>query len=399
LIREKTKELLFTLVVVLLISSFTIPQFSRNTELIMLARKAFKTGIFRQAIPPQQQQARALTVSAVRLQEQQQENASLNEFLTTPKDVDVEAVAGKKTPYRTARYLLEQAQRQASGKGRWPRQDSNSNIAGSSSGERRFNNRNFGPRSPRNIRDRDNSSPVSKFQLPPALPYDTSKGLQFADKVDWEVSSVLDSRPLYSNIATGNGSTHTLGVSAHDPTNIVATSIPGAHFSAHITGIRSRGDFDPEVEESLIQTLAPLAGDPSKDHRKKSDMPAIEHQPFLHHMTQNFQEIMNPRNHINRFNNAAIKHVAGIKYDVGSDEAPTVEGAVEKSWKRLERLGGDYSRASAPLSLLSKSNKNSGKVGQEVLKNVSQLIGQNQSIRLEDKKKMLKAVESGLGGV
>ncbi|KAF9900987.1 hypothetical protein EC991_006629 [Linnemannia zychae] len=367
----------------------------------MLARKALATGIFRQAIRPQQQQSRALIVSAVQQEEQQQkENASLNEFLTTPKDVDVEAVAtGKKAPYRTARYLLEQTQRQADGKGRRPRHDSN-DTTGFSSGERRFNNnRNSGPRSPRNSRDRDSATPASKFQSPPPIPYDTSKELQFAEKVDWEVSSVLDCRPLYSNIAGGNGSTHTLGVSAQDPTNIIATSTPGTRFSAHITGIRNHGDFDPEVEESLIQTLAPLAGDSSKDHRKKSDVPAIEHQPFLHHMTQNFQEIMNPRNHINRFNNAGIKHVAGIKYDVGSDETPVTEGAVEKSWKRLERLGGDYSRASAPLSLLSKNNKKSGPVGQEVLKNVSQLIGQNRSIGLEDKKKMLKAVESGLGDV
>ncbi|KAF9117501.1 hypothetical protein BGW39_002121, partial [Mortierella sp. 14UC] len=239
----------------------------------MLARKALAIGILRQAIRPQLQQTRALTVSAVRFQEQQQqqqENASLNEFLITPKDVDVEAVVpGKKAPYRTARYLLEQNQRQAGGKGRKPRHENNNDTTGSSSGERRFNsNRNSGVRSPRNNRDRDNSSPASKFQSSPPLPYDTSKELQFADKVDWEVSSVLDSRPLYANIAAGNGSTHTLGVSAQDPSNVIATSIPGTRFSAHITGVRNHGDFDPEIEESLIQTLAPFADDPSKDHRK-----------------------------------------------------------------------------------------------------------------------------------
>ncbi|KAG0372730.1 hypothetical protein BGX24_012653 [Mortierella sp. AD032] len=367
----------------------------------MLARKNLVTGILRQAIRPHLQQNRALTVSAIRLQEQeQQKNTSLKEFLTTPKGVDVEAVAtGKSAPYRTARYLLEQTQRQAAGNERRTRRDTD-DTTGSPSGQRRFNNnRNTGPRSSRNNRDRDNSSPVSKFQSSPSIPYDISKELQFSDKVDWEVTSVLDSRSLYSNIAAGNGSTHTLGVSAQDPTNVIATSTPGTRFSAHITGIRNHGDFDPEVEGSLIQTLSPLAGDSSKDHRKKSDVSAVEHQVFLHHMTQNFQEIMNPRNPINKFNNAGIKHVAEIKYDVGSDDALHVEGAVEKSWKRLERLGGDYSRASAPLSLLSKSAKEPGLVGQEALKNVSQLIGQNQSIGLEDKKKMLKAVESGLGGV
>ncbi|KAF9085318.1 hypothetical protein BGX23_009786 [Mortierella sp. AD031] len=370
----------------------------------MLSRSTLASGILRQAMRPQQhqQQARALTVSAVRLQEQQQQQqesaAGLNEPLTTPKEVDVEVVAipASKTPYRTARYL-EQSQRQAAGNGRGPRRDDNNNNRTSTgpSGERRFNNRS-GPR-PQRRNNRDDT-PASKFQSSPTIPYDTTKELQFADKVDWEVSSVLDPRPLYANIAAGRGTTAPLGVSSLDPTNVVATSIPGTTFSAHITGIRAHGDFDPEVEQSLIQTLTPLAGDSSKDHRKKSDIAAVEHQTFLHHMTQNYQEITNPRNPINKFNNGGVKHVAGIKYDVGSDEAP-LEGAVEKSWRRLERLGGDHSRASAPLSLLSESNKKTGKVGQELLNNVSQLIGQNQSIGLEDKKKMLKAVESGLGGI
>ncbi|KAG0297150.1 hypothetical protein BGZ96_007511 [Linnemannia gamsii] len=372
----------------------------------MLAKKTLlPASIVRQAMRPQQQ-VRTLTLTALRLQEQpQQEKTSTvsNEPLAASNDAAEDS--GKKAPYRTARYLLEQTQRQA---GRRPRRDDNNNSSGttgssSSSGERRFNNsrdNNRGSRPPRNNRDRDaNFSPASKFQSPPAIPYDTSKELQFADKVDWEVSSILDSRPLYANIAGGYGTTATLGVSTiQDRTNIVATSIPGTAFSAHITGVRSYGDFDPEVEQSLIQTLAPLAGDSSKDHRKKADIAAVEHQPFLNRMTHNFQEIMNPRNPINKFNNAGIKHVAGIKYDIGSDEASTLEGAEEKSWRRLERLGGDYSRASAPFSLLSKG-KNTGKVGQEVLKNVSNLIGQNQSIGLEDKKKFLKAVENGLGGI
>lgn len=371
----------------------------------MLARKTlFPANILRQAMRPQQQ-VRTLTLAAPRLQEQPQQETSavLNEFLTASNDAADDS--SKKAPYRTARYLLEQTQRQA---GRRPRRDDSNSRSGttesssSSSGERRFgnsrdNNRGFRPR---NNRDRDaNFSPASRFQPPPAIPYDTSKELQFADKVDWEVSSILDSRPLYANIAGGRGTTATLGVSTvQDHTNVVATSIPGTAFSAHITGVRSYGDFDPEVEQSLIQTLAPLAGDSSKDHRKKSDVTAVEHQAFLNRMTHNFQEIMNPRNPINKFNNAGIKHVAAIKYDIGSDEATTLEGAEEKSWRRLERLGGDYSRASAPLSLLSKG-KSTGKVGQEVLKNVSNLIGQNQSIGLEDKKKFLKAVENGLGGV
>ncbi|KAF8947330.1 hypothetical protein BGZ47_009517 [Haplosporangium gracile] len=374
----------------------------------MLARKDLPAGILRQAMRSQQpqQQVRTLTVSALRRQEQPQQKSSavLDEFLTSSNDAAAIEDTGKKTPYRSARYILEQTQRPA---GRRPaRRDDNSNdttgSSSSSSGERRFNNNsNRGPRPPRNNRDRDsNFLSVSKFQSPPTIPYDASKELQFADKVDWEISSVLDPRPLYANIAAGCGTTATLGVSTvQDRTNIVATAIPGTAFSAHITGVRSHGDFDPEVEQSLIQTLAPLAGDSSKDHRKKSDVAAVEHQAFLHRMTHNFQEIMNPRNPVNRFNNAGIKHVAGIKYDIGSDEASTVEGAEEKSWKRLERLGGDYSRTSAPLSLLSKGKGKTGKVGQEVLKNVSDLIGQNHSIGLEDKKKLLKAVESGLGGI
>ncbi|KAF9339747.1 hypothetical protein BGZ91_004856 [Linnemannia elongata] len=374
----------------------------------MLARKTLPPGILRQAMRPQrhqlQHQVRTLTVSTLRPQEQPQRETSavMNEFLTASDPAAVEDTS-KKTPYRSARYILEQTQRQTGR--RPPRRDNNTNdTTGSSSslGERRFNNNNNrGSRPPRSNRDRDNSfSPASKFQSPPTIPYDISKELQFADKSDWEVSSVLDARPLYANIAAGRGTIPALGVSTlQDRTNVVATAIPGTAFSAHITGVRSHGDFDPEVEQSLIQTLAPLAGDSSKDHRKKSDIAAVEHQAFLRCMTHNFQEIMNPRNPINRFNNAGIKHVAGIKYDIGSDEATALEGAEEKSWKRLERLGGDYSRASSPLSLRSKSKGKTGKVGQEVLKNVSDLIGQNQSIGLEDKKKLLKAVESGLGGI
>ncbi|KAF9545113.1 hypothetical protein EC957_011268 [Mortierella hygrophila] len=374
----------------------------------MLARKTLSAGIPRQAMRPQQyrhqHQVRTLAISALCLQEQprQETSAVLNDILTASSDAAPVEDTGKKTPYRSARYILEQTQNQAGR--RLPRRDNNSNdnTGSSSSGERRFNNsNNRGPRPARNNRYQDNNfSPASKFQSPPTIPYDISKELQFAEKSDWEVSSVLDARPLYANIAASRGTTPTLGVSTlQDRTNVVAAAIPGTAFSAHITGVRSHGDFDAEVEQSLIQTLAPLAGDSSKDHRKKSDVAAVEHQAFLHHMTHNFQEIMNPRNSINRFNNGGVKHVAGIKYDIGSDEASTVEGAEEKSWRRLERLGGDYSRASSPLSLLSKSEGKTGKVGQEVLKNVSDLIGQNQSIGLEDKKKFLKAVESGLGGI
>ncbi|KAF9922741.1 hypothetical protein FBU30_007138 [Linnemannia zychae] len=356
----------------------------------MLARKTLTLNILRQTMRSQQQQVRNLTASAVRLQEQQpQETSNAGSEKVVANN---ENVASVKAPYETARYRLEKAKLQG---GRRPRNNDTNDINGAPFRERRFKSN----RPPRNNRDRGEASPASNFQPQPNIPYDTTKELQFADKVDWEVSSVFDSRPLYSNIAVGRGSVQTLGVAPHDPSNIVDVVLPATAYSAHITGIRTNGNLDPEAEQSLIQTIAPIANDSSKDHRKKSDIGATEHQEFLYRMTQNFQETMNPKNPINKFNNAGIKHVAEIKYDIGSDEAPVVDGAVEKSWKRLERLGGDYSRPSAPLSLLSKSKTAPGKVGQQVLNQVSQLIGQNQSIGLEDKKKLLKAVQSGLGSI
>ncbi|KAF9904568.1 hypothetical protein BX616_001250 [Lobosporangium transversale] len=373
----------------------------------MLSRKILSTGATARLIPlachqQQQQSTRAFTV-----------------FLTCRKDVDVEAVptnksdnpktSSSKPPIHTARYLLEVAERQkrqelrkAGGRGNNITNDTSSTTPLSEGGEkplRRFNYRN-----PRHFQDEASSSknpaniPVSRFQAAPSIPYDTTKELQFADKIDWEVSSVFESRPVYANVAAGRGAVAPLGTAAVN-SNSYNTILPGTALSVHVTGVRANGDLDPEVEQSLIQDLAPIANNNDKDHRKKSDVSSVENQPILFHLTHNYQEILNPRNAVNRFNNGGVKHVANIGYEVSSDEFKGAAGVedqqAEKSWKRLERLGGDYTRASAPGSLL--NYKNVGKEGRTVLDNVGQLIGQNRSIGLEDKKKYLKAVEKGLG--
>ncbi|KAG0253825.1 hypothetical protein BG011_006136 [Mortierella polycephala] len=288
----------------------------------------------------------------------------------------------KKTPYRTERFLSEQAE----------------------NAPRRFNIRPRRPDGDRRSSNNRSSRPAERFELPPTIPYDTTKELEFADQAEWEVSSVLEPRPAFANIAAGRGTTAPLGINnTNNANDVMGTALPGTAFSAHISGVRSHGDLDPEVEQSLIQELSTIQQDKEKDHRKVADLsPAaqVEHQKFLfHRLTNNFQEILNPRNPINRFNNGNVKHMANNQYVTGSDEVVALgDQQLEKSWKRLERLGGDYSRSIDPLSLLGDAGKVGGPSGKAVLENVSQLIGQNQSIGLEDKKKMLKAVEKGLGG-
>ncbi|KAG0208512.1 Aminopeptidase 2 mitochondrial [Mortierella sp. GBA30] len=351
-------------------------------------------------------QARNVSVSALN-----QSQDKLAEFLTTPGNVEVETIAikaagddtadNKKTPYRSARYLLELSEREKKQSVR----RHNRNGPSASDGESGNVNRRFNSKRPhrldnnnaRNHNDRA-SRAASRFQAPPTIPYDSAKELQFADKIDWEVSSVLESRPAFANVAAGRGTAAPLGISnTHNINNVVGNALPGVAISAHISGVRSHGDLDPEVEQSLVQELTPIQGSKDKDHRKASDV-SVEHQKFLfHQLTGNFQEIMNPRNEINRFNNGNVKHMESIKYVVGSDEIQTAgDQQAEKSWKRLERLGGDYSRASTPWTLI--GSKYAGKKGRVLLDDVSQLIGQNQSIGLEDKKKFLKAVEHNLGG-
>lgn len=286
-----------------------------------------------------------------------------------------------KAPYQSPRYRSEMANR----------------AGRTDSAHRSGNNRNSNRSAPKRFQD----APAPRFKAPPTIPYDPTKELQFTEKVDWEVSSVLESRPLYANIATGRGSIPAAGTVAMNQIkgNITTTMYPSVAFSAHIQGARSHGVLDPEVEQSLIQDLATIQSDKDKDHRKGSDIScsSADNTKYLFHMTQNFQEIMNPRNTINRFNNGNVKHTAGLNYEVGSDETSTnTDAAGERSWKRLERLGGDYKRASDPRSLLSTSTKSSPE-RENLLKNVSLLIGQNQSVGLEDKKKMIRAVEHGLG--
>ncbi|KAF9928166.1 hypothetical protein BGZ67_007114 [Mortierella alpina] len=351
-------------------------------------------------------QSRAVSVSALR-----QSQDKLGKVLTTADNVDLETMTiqpangdttqDKKTPYLTARYLLELSEREKKQSVR--RQKRNNSFASDGETEnstsrstigrpRRFDNTNTGKGGDRNNR------PAVRFQAPANIPYDTSKELQFPDKVDWEISSVFESRPVYSNVAAGRGTVAPLGISnTNNSNNVVGTHFPGAAFSAHVSGVRSYGDFDPEVEQRLIQELAPIQASKNRDHRKASDVSA-ENQKFLfHQLSSNFQEIMNPRNDINRFNNGNVKHVAGIQYVAGSDEVQAAgDEHMEKSWKRLERLGGDYNRASAPLSLL--GVRHDGEKGQAILEDVSQLIGQNHSIGLEDKKKFMKAVEKNLAG-
>lgn len=215
------------------------------------------------------------------------------------------------------------------------------------------------------------------------------------DDHDWEVTSVLKSRPVYANVAAGRGTVAPLGTVAVNGSRYNPI-LPSTVFGAHLTGVQSDGQLDPEVEQSLIQDLSTISSSDDKDHRKKSDVPSAENHHYLFRMSHSYQEIMNPRNAINRFNNGSVKHVSGVKYAAESDEAQVDDDQqAERSWKRLERLGGDYSRVSNPLSLLPADNGSTNR--KAVLENVSQLLSQNQSIGLQDKKKMLKAVEKGLG--
>ncbi|KAF9109251.1 hypothetical protein BGX27_007827 [Mortierella sp. AM989] len=355
----------------------------------MLSRKVILAGIIRPTTKAicQQQQTCAFSISVMRQEEQ-----AVN---------DEEATSKAKAPFHSARYLLEVAERQQRQRGgRSPRHDSYKSADGSSR-EAEAPNRRFNNRRPRKFDDGspNTRTPVSRFRAQPTIPYDTTKELQFVDKIDWDVSSVFESRPLYANIAAGRGTVAPLGTAAVSSSSYNPI-LPGTAISAHISGVRADGDLDPETKQDLIRDLATIHADKTKDHRKKSDAPSAENQPILVRMTQNFQEIMNPRNTINMFNNGNAKHVAGIQYEVGSDEAPGAAASddkqAEKSWKRLERLGGDYSRAIDPKSLL--KNSKPGEEGRAVMENVSQLLGQNQSIGLEDKKKFLKAVEKSLGG-
>ncbi|KAG0038424.1 hypothetical protein BGZ82_000248 [Podila clonocystis] len=357
----------------------------------MLANKNLLSGALRLASITRPSQARSFAASSFYNKEQTETES---------------APEGKKTPYRTARYLRELEEKQASGSrsfGRDRREGNADNTRGEASG---VNNKGrFGERRPRFNKSRsNNSAPVPRFEAPPTIPYVSTKELQFADKVDWAITSVLASRPLYGNVASGKGAVAPLGTAAinnshagfSQSSDIYSISMPGTAFSAETMGVRADGDFDPEVEQSLIQELAPIQSNKDKDHRKASDV-SLDNQKLAFHMTHNYQEIMNPRNAINRFNNGNVKHMATTKYEIGSDEvASTGKDLAEKSWKRLERLGGDYTRASNPLSLLAKPK--TGKSGSVLLESISPLIGQNQSIGLEDKKKFMKALEKGLGG-
>ncbi|KAG0359111.1 hypothetical protein BG005_001340 [Podila minutissima] len=362
----------------------------------MLANKNLLSGAMRLAAVTRPSQARAFSASSFYSQEQ------------TEKD---SAPEGKKTPYRTARYLRELEEKQASGPrsfGRGRPEGNADNTQRNASGE--SNKGRFGERRPRFNKSRSsnprfNSAPAPRFEAPPTIPYDITKELQFADKVDWAITSVLESRPLYGNVASGKGAVAPLGTAAvnsshaagfSQSSDIYSINMPGTAFSAETVGVRADGDFDPEVEQSLIQELGALQSNKDKDHRKASDV-SVDNQKLAFHMTHNYQEIMNPRNVINRFNNGNVKHMAGTKYEIGSDEVASAgKDQAEKSWKRLERLGGDYTRASNPLSLLTNKPK-TGKSGSALLESISPLIGQNQSIGLEDKKKLMKALEKGLG--
>lgn len=360
----------------------------------MLANKNILSGAMRLVAIARPSQTRTFSVSSFYNQEQTE---------TEPASVE------KKTPYRTARYLRELENKQASGPrsfGRGRREGNNTDNTRGDAAPGEFNKGRSGERRPRqfNRNNKNNSAPAPRFQAPPSIPYDTTKELQFVDNVDWAITSVLESRPLYANVASSKGAVAPLGTAAVNLSNagfsqssdIHSISMPGTAFSAETVGVRADGDFDPEVEQNLIQELGSLQSNKDKDHRKATDV-SLDNQKVAFYMTHNYQEIMNPRNAINRFNNGNIKHMAATKYEIGSDEvAGADKDQVEKSWKRLERLGGDYTRSSNPLSLLTKPK--TGKSGSALLESISPLIGQNQSIGLEDKKKFMKALEKGLGG-
>ncbi|KAG0341540.1 hypothetical protein BG004_005996 [Podila humilis] len=371
-------------------------------------------------------QTRVFSATSFRLQEQQQQFVVDQSAPTNADDTKTESsstandttstdttAATKKTPFRSARYLRELENKAAGGGGGGGGGGSGGNNSKGRSGDRPPRRFNKGGDRGDNKRNRNQPPPV-RFQEPPSIPYDTTKELQFADKVDWEVTSVFESRPVYTNVASGRGGVAQLGTAAINSNNnsnislnntssdIHNTVIPGPAYSAEIVGVRSDGDVDPEVEQGLIQEFAALYGNKDKDIRKSGDV-SLDNQRIAFYMTENYQEILNPRNVINRFNNGNVKHVASLKYEIGSDQVQEGEEAtagqqqqVEKSWKRLERLGGDYTRASDPRSLL--SNTKTGKNGSALLETINPLIGQNQSIGLEDKKKLLKALEKGLGG-
>ncbi|KAI1308430.1 hypothetical protein EDD11_004281 [Mortierella claussenii] len=378
-----------------------------------MSSKILATGIVRPAViaarQQQQSTARSFSTSSLRLQEQQGQDT------TTPTKSTVTehgTTASGKPSYRSASYLLEITERQKRAGGRAGgsrdgysnRHSSGSDNAFEASSERPYRRANHNSRPHRASNNDRNSStgiPPSRFQPQPKLPYEATRELQFADEIDWEVTSVFEPRPLYANVAVGRGSVAPLGtIAVNSPKYNPLLS--GTAISAHVSGVRSHGDLDPEVEQSLIQDLASIAGDSSKSFRKKSDMTfsAPEIQPFLNRLTHNFQEVLNPNIPINRFSNGGVQHTANITFEVGSDNASGAAGSTdqqaEKSWKRLERLGGDYTRPIAPKSLLTAASK-TGEDGQALLDNVSQLIGQNQSIGLEDKKKFLKAIEKSLG--
>ncbi|KAG0243774.1 hypothetical protein BGW41_001286 [Actinomortierella wolfii] len=255
----------------------------------------------------------------------------------------------------------------------------------------------------RGSRRADRSSPAApKFERAPSVKYDTTQPLHFAEPEDWVVSSVLSPRPLYANVASGNADSTSDKMNA----SLIGTST--------VAGLRAHGDLDPYVEQALIQELSEIEKDSSKDHRKAADT-KLDYQPFLYEgLSSNFQEILNPKNKINRFNNGGVPGQANIKYEPSSDEVTAAttastasastkdEELVERSWKRLEYYGGDYSRPAEPLKYLASKPpqgiKPAGKNGARVLESMSALIGQNQSIGFEDKKKMLRAVQKGLGG-
>ncbi|KAF9168525.1 hypothetical protein DFQ26_006684 [Actinomortierella ambigua] len=278
------------------------------------------------------------------------------------------------------------------------------------------NNRNFkGKNNDRRARrySGNNDRSVPKFERPAPVPYNTQQPLYFAEPEDWVVSSVTGPRPLYANVATGDA-------------DASASKVGGALIeTATVTGLRAHGDLDPWVEQSVLRELSEVAATSGKDHQKKSDT-SVEFQEFyIQGLSSNFQEILNPKNKINRFNNGGLANQA--RYEASSEETTTTspsssssssattetatattataakdETLVERSWKRLEYHGGDYSRPAHPLKHLASQPpqgiKPAGSKGKEVLEHVSALVGQNQSVGFEDKKKMLRAVQKGLSG-
>ncbi|KAF9977207.1 hypothetical protein BGZ73_006680 [Actinomortierella ambigua] len=249
---------------------------------------------------------------------------------------------------------------------------------------------------------------TAKFERPASVPYNTQQPLYFAEPEDWVVSSVTAPRPLYANVATGDADATSDKIGAA----LIET--------ATVTGFRAHGVLDPWVEQSVVRELSEIekAGS-AKDHRKKADT-SVEYQDFyIQGLSSTVQEILNPKNKINRFNNGGLANagLAQIKYEASSEETAEAgkkdgsattsavakdETLVERSWKRLEYYGGDYTRPAHPLNHLASQPpqgiKPAGPKGKVVLEHVNGLIGQNQTIGFEDKKKMLRAVQKGLSG-